>query len=75
MMAFTAYESIAQTVYKTNKNLHTKKSAWVKTVKKGFELADAIIANYVLCGHCKVSAAVSKKALSIKKKNKPNARI
>ena len=47
-MAFTAYESIAQTVYKTNKKLHTKKSAWVKTVKERFELADAIKANYVL---------------------------
>lgn len=74
-MAFTAYESIAQTVYKTNKKLHTKKSAWVKTVKERFELADAIKANYVLCGHCKVDGAVSKKALSIKKNNKPNARI
>ena len=74
-MAFTAYESIAQTVYKTNKKLHTKKSAWVKTDKERFELADAIKANYVLCGHCKVDGAVSKKALSIKKNNKPNARI
>jgi hypothetical protein len=41
MMAFTAYESMAQTVYVTDKGkkYHAKNCDLVKTGKKGMELA------------------------------------
>ena len=70
MMAFTAYESMAQTVYVTDKGkkYHAKNCDLVKTGKKGMELAEATKAGYGPCGHCKVDAADTKKAAPAKKK-------
>ena len=47
-MAFTAYESMAQTVYVTynGKKYHAKNCDFVKTGIKGMELAEATKAGY-----------------------------
>ncbi len=70
IMAFTAYKTMAQTVYVTEKGkkYHAKNCDVVKTGKKGMELAAATKAGFGPCGHCKVEAADTKKAAKSGKK-------
>jgi hypothetical protein len=65
MLAERTYESMAQTVYETDKDKkhHAKNSELVKTNKNAIELAYATNAEY---GHCKLDVSYSKKSLLVK---------